>query len=56
MEAVGFCRQQPLAASAGVDGKLVVWDTHTFTARGTCTHEEVSAGGKGHVHDVHICK
>jgi len=32
-----------LVASAGLDGKLAVWDTATFDARITCEHPQVGA-------------
>lgn len=44
MEAVGFSGQLPLAASAGVDGKLLVWDCGTMTQRSSCEHPEVRHG------------
>jgi WD40 repeat protein len=40
VEAAGFSVHQQLAASAGVDGQLMIWDTHSFTARGTCHHDQ----------------
>lgn len=44
VEAVAFSRHLPLALSAGLDGKMLVWDVTTGTARGTCDHPDVSAG------------
>lgn len=41
MEAVGFSRHLALAATAGIDGKLIVWDCGGFTERGVCQHPEV---------------
>ena len=35
MEAVGFSSHLPLAASAGVDGKLLVWDLNALCQRGS---------------------
>lgn len=40
MEAVGFCRTLPLAATAGTDGKLLVWDCHSLSVRQACQHPE----------------
>lgn len=45
VEAVGFSRHLPLAASAGVDGKMFIWDCGTLSQRGACEHPDVSAGG-----------
>lgn len=43
VEAVGFSPHvQQLAASAGVDGKLIIWDLNTLTERGVCQHPDVS--------------
>lgn len=44
MEAVGFSGQLPLAASASLDGKLMIWDCGTLSQRGACEHPSVSAG------------
>uniref|UniRef100_A0A7R9VPV1 Anaphase-promoting complex subunit 4 WD40 domain-containing protein n=1 Tax=Chlamydomonas euryale TaxID=1486919 RepID=A0A7R9VPV1_9CHLO len=38
VEAVGFSRLLPLAASAGIDGKLLVWDLSTLSQRGCGDH------------------
>lgn len=38
VEAVGFASSLPLAASAGVDGKLLIWDCATLSQRGACEH------------------
>ncbi|WIA30424.1 hypothetical protein OEZ86_000508 [Tetradesmus obliquus] len=40
VEAVGFSRHLALAATAGIDGKLIVWDCGGFTERGVCQHPE----------------
>lgn len=40
VEAVGFSRHLPLAASAGVEGKLLIWDVATLSQRGLCEHPE----------------
>ncbi|KAI8465401.1 MAG: WD40-repeat-containing domain protein [Monoraphidium minutum] len=40
VEAVGFSRHLPLAASAGMDGKLVIWDANGWTQRGVCEHPQ----------------
>ncbi|GAB4816441.1 hypothetical protein N2152v2_003487 [Parachlorella kessleri] len=40
VEAVAFSRHLPLAVSAGLDGKLIVWDVATASARATCQHPE----------------
>lgn len=31
----------PLSATAGVDGKLIIWDTASLSVRATCQHPEV---------------
>lgn len=42
MEAVAFSSNMAtLVVSAGLDGRLVVWDTATFDSRNTCTHPQV---------------
>ena len=41
MEAVGFSRHLPVAASAGMDGKLIVWDANGWSQRGVCEHPTV---------------
>jgi len=38
IESVGFCDCLQLAASAGMDGRLCVWDLTTFALRHTCLH------------------
>lgn len=40
VEAVAFLPGLPLALTAGLDGKLVIWDLGTFTPRATCQHPE----------------
>eukprot|EP00879_Flechtneria_rotunda_P025198 GHRR01026766.1.p3 GENE.GHRR01026766.1~~GHRR01026766.1.p3 ORF type:complete len:222 (+),score=50.23 GHRR01026766.1:450-1115(+) len=40
VEGAGFSRHLPLAATAGIDGKLIIWDTGTFSERGVCQHEQ----------------
>jgi len=42
VEAAGFSRHLPLAASGSIDGKLIIWDCGTFTERGVCQHDDVS--------------
>lgn len=39
VSAVGLCRVLPLAASAGTDGKAIIWDLHTMSQRGVCDCE-----------------
>jgi len=41
VEAVGFCAHLPLAASAGVDCCLRVWEYNTCVERATCVHPDV---------------
>lgn len=41
VEAVAFVQSLPLTMSAGIDGKLIIWDNATFDTRGTCDHPEV---------------
>ncbi len=36
-----MARVLPLCATAGVDGKLIIWDTPTMSVRATCEHPEV---------------
>ncbi|GIL70349.1 hypothetical protein Vretimale_3470 [Volvox reticuliferus] len=38
VEAVGLSAQLPLAASASLDGKLLIWDCGTLSQRGCCEH------------------
>jgi WD40 repeat protein len=45
VEAVGFSRHLNLAATAGIDGKLIVWSCDAFTERGVCQHPEVRPDG-----------
>jgi WD40 repeat protein len=42
---VGFSRHLPLAASAGMDGKLIIWDANGWTQRGVCDHHMVRSCG-----------
>lgn len=42
VEAAGFSRHLPLAATGSIDGKLIIWDCGTFTERGVCQHDDVS--------------
>lgn len=41
VEAAGFSSHLGLAATAGIDGKLIIWDTGNFSERGVCQHPEV---------------
>jgi WD40 repeat protein len=41
VEACGFSKHLPLAASASMDGKMIIWDLGSFGQRGTCAHPEV---------------
>ena len=41
VEAVRIARMLPLCASAGVDGKLLIWDTASLSVRAACQHPEV---------------
>jgi ribosome assembly protein SQT1 len=45
VEAAGFSKQLPLGATAGIDGKLIIWDCGTFTQRGVCQHDQVRVCG-----------
>lgn len=38
VESVGFCEVMQLAASAGMDGNVCIWDLGTLTARHSCAH------------------
>lgn len=40
IECVALARSLPLAATGGMDGKLIIWDLQTLTPRITCEHEE----------------
>lgn len=40
VEVVGFSGNLPLAVSAGMDGKLLVWDNNTMSQRSCCQHPE----------------
>jgi len=40
VEAAGFSGHLPLAATAGVDGKLLIWDCATLSQRGACVHPD----------------
>jgi ribosome assembly protein SQT1 len=41
VETLGFSKHLPLAASAGVDGRLLVWDLNTLSQRSApCVHPE----------------
>ncbi|MEW5307991.1 MAG: hypothetical protein WDW36_010356 [Sanguina aurantia] len=55
VEAVGFSPHVPqLAASAGVDGKLIIWDLNTLTERGVCQHPDVITGMTWHPTLPHV--
>lgn len=41
VEAVAFSSIQPVAATASMDGRLLVWDNSTLGIRSTCQHGEV---------------
>ena len=43
VEAVAFSRVQPVAATASMDGQMLVWDNSTLGVRSTCPHGEVCA-------------
>jgi ribosome assembly protein SQT1 len=45
VEAAAFLPTLPLAATASLDGKLIIWDVATSTARAVCEHPEVGSGG-----------
>lgn len=34
-----FWYRLPLAATGGMDGKLIIWDMHSYQPRSTCEHE-----------------
>lgn len=42
IEACGFSRHLPLAATAGSDGNLLVWDMSALAMRSRCQHPVVS--------------
>ncbi len=41
VEAVALSSVLPVAATASIDGKLLIWDNATLSVRGTCEHPEV---------------
>ena len=41
VEAARMAHMLPLIATAGVDGKLIIWDTASLSVRATCQHPEV---------------
>lgn len=43
IEVVAFLPTLPLAATSGMDGKLVLWDVASWTARAVCEHPDVRA-------------
>lgn len=40
VEAVALSSVLPVAATASIDGKLLIWDNATLSVRGTCEHPE----------------
>ena len=44
----------PLSATAGVDGRLIIWDTATLSVRATCEHPEVCSVPQ-HTHSAIYC-
>ena len=38
IESAGFCDALQLAASAGMDGKLIIWDLGSLAQRHSCMH------------------
>jgi WD40 repeat protein len=40
VETVGLSSMLPLAATGGMDGKLIIWDLQSLTLRSTCEHED----------------
>lgn len=42
VEAVALSSVLPVAATASIDGKMLIWDNASLTVRGTCEHPEVS--------------
>lgn len=41
VEAVALSAALPVAATASIDGKVLIWDNATLSVRGTCEHPEV---------------
>ena len=41
VEAVALSSVLPVAATASIDGKVLIWDNATLSVRGTCEHPEV---------------
>lgn len=42
VEAVAFAHSLALTLTAGMDGKLCIWENASLEVRGTCEHPEVS--------------
>jgi WD40 repeat protein len=45
VEAVAFAHSLSLTLSAGMDGKLYIWENASLEARGACEHPEVGTVG-----------
>ena len=45
VEAVALSAVLPVAATASIDGKVLIWDNATLSVRGTCEHPEVQHAG-----------
>ena len=43
VEAVALSSVLPVAATASIDGKVLIWDNATLSVRGTCEHPEVTS-------------
>ena len=39
VESVGFCDVLPYAATASLDGQLILWDVQSLSTRHTCKHD-----------------
>ncbi|KAH9542366.1 hypothetical protein CY35_13G001800 [Sphagnum magellanicum] len=40
VETTGFADGLPMVATGGMEGKLIIWDLQTLSARATCEHED----------------
>jgi WD40 repeat protein len=52
VEAVAFAHSLALTLTAGMDGKLCIWENASLEMRGTCEHPEV---GRPHVRACRGC-
>ena len=53
VEAVALSSVLPVAATASIDGKVLIWDNATLSVRGTCEHPEVQLHAAAHMLHLH---